>query len=293
MSGPAMLLQQAARHARFAAAAGWPEVLTPGELAALQYPHDDTPEGKKRARVQQRDFYTLAASAIKAGELAAESAQREKSVYQKALEVRSSRDPWISSLASDEWLGRDFGGGRMRTVLKPVKETIEVQALRPVSVAAWLARISEQPSRFVFAWLLANGAASEKVGAGGTAADEAGKAKTGGRPKGQQGELLQKIIDALAAWANGNNETFDASNMPGQVGSAADDGSFHWLCAKLYPGEFTKGEKAFKGYRAGRCTFPAYAQKSDFYSRAIGPIAQTLGVSLNVATMKQKGRKAA
>lgn len=175
MSGPAMLLQQAARHARFAAAAGWPEVLTPGELAALQYPHDDTPEGKKRARVQQRDFYTLAASAIKAGELAAESAQREKSVYQKALEVRSSRDPWISSLASDEWLGRDFGGGRMRTVLKPVKETIEVQALRPVSVAAWLARISEQPSRFVCAWLLANGAASEKVGAGGTAADDAGE----------------------------------------------------------------------------------------------------------------------
>lgn len=132
-----------------------------------------------------------------------------------------------------------------------------------------------------------------KVGAGGTAV-AAGKAKAGGRPKGQQGELLQKIIDALATWAENENETFDANSMPGQVGKAADDeGSFHWLCAKLYPAEFTKGRKAFKGYRVGRCTFPAYARKSDLYGRAITRIAQTLGVSLNVTPMKHKGRKAA
>lgn len=133
-----------------------------------------------------------------------------------------------------------------------------------------------------------------QVGAGGTAADAAGKAKAGGRPKGQQGELLQKIIDALATWAKSANETFDENSMPGQVGNSADDeSSFHWLCAKLYPTEFRKGKKAFKGYRAGHCTFPAYAKKSDFYSRAIGHIAQTLGVSLNVTTINHKSQKAA
>lgn len=120
------------------------------------------------------------------------------------------------------------------------------------------------------------------------------KAKKGGRPKGQQGELLQKILDALAAWAASNNEVFDTSRMPGQVGSSADDkDSFHWLCATLYPREFRKGARAFKGYRAGRCAFPAYPRKSDFYSRAITHIAQTLGVSPKNTTMKQKGRNPA
>ena len=163
MSGPAMLLQQAARHARFAAAGGWPDVLTIGELAALQYPHDDTPEGKKRARLQQRDFYAMVSNAVKASELTAEVVRRVKTVYQQALEYRASRDPWVSAFGSDEWTGRDFGGRhRPRTVLMPVQETIEVQAVRPATVAPWLGTIGEQPSRYVAAWFEAKGAAHEK-----------------------------------------------------------------------------------------------------------------------------------
>lgn len=153
------------------------------------------------------------------------------------------------------------------------------------AVADWLKAINETPGEPARAWL-GDCWPDEAEGAGGTA-------KMGGRPKGQQGEQLQKIIDALAAWAKAKGESFDSKSMPGQVGKADADGSFHWLCANLYPSDFTKGGKAFKGYRAGRCTFPAYAKKSNFYSRAIADIAQSLGVSLNVTQIKQASRKAA
>jgi len=155
------------------------------------------------------------------------------------------------------------------------------------AVADWLKAIDETPGEPARAWL-GDCWADEAEGAGGPA-----QAKTGGRPKGQQGEQLQKIIDALAAWAKTKGESFDSNSMPGQVGKAGADGSFHWLCAKLYPSDFTKGERAFKGYRAGRCTFPPYAKESDFYSRAIADIAQSLGVSLHVTQIKQASRKAA
>ena len=116
--------------------------------------------------------------------------------------------------------------------------------------------------------------------------------RRGGRHKGKQGDLLLEIIYALEAWAKDNNETFNAANMPGQVGDAETVGSFHWLCAKLYPTEFLKGKKAFKGYRAGRCTFPPYPKKSDFYSRALPCIAQTLGCLPHASATKQKTLKA-
>lgn len=112
-----------------------------------------------------------------------------------------------------------------------------------------------------------------------------------GRKPGPQRELLQKILSALETWAKECDETFDSMKMPGQVGSATEDGSFHWLCAKLYPTEFTKGEKAFKGYRAGLCTFPPYPKKSDFYCRAIDRIAQTLGVNVNATKNKLAAQK--
>jgi len=158
------------------------------------------------------------------------------------------------------------------------------------AVATWLHDSGETPGELVGAWLgdLWQADAGDAAGAGGAAA-----AKTGGRPKGQQGERLQKILDALASWAKKNGKSFDTNSMPGQVGNTSAEGSFHWLCAKLYPSDFTKGEKAFKGYRAGRCTFPAYAKASDFYSQAIDDIAQSLGVSLNVTAIKSASRKAA
>lgn len=113
-----------------------------------------------------------------------------------------------------------------------------------------------------------------------------------GRKPGQQKEILQKICGALEAWAKENQESFDLQKMPGQVGSMESEGSFHWLCATLYPSEFTKGEKAFKGYRAGLCTFPPYPRPSDFYKRANPHIAQTLGVKINATENKRTGRKA-
>lgn len=121
----------------------------------------------------------------------------------------------------------------------------------------------------------------------------AGAGRKGGRPKGRQRELLQRIIHALATWAEENGESFDSKSMPGQVGDADTEGSFHWLCAKLYPGEFRKSDSAFRGYRANLCTFQPYAKASDFYSRAIAHIAQTIGVSLNAKNKETTGRKTA
>lgn len=125
------------------------------------------------------------------------------------------------------------------------------------------------------------------VGAGETAK------RKGGRKPGTQGELLGEILEDLAKWAATKSESFDPKNMPGQVGaSASDPGSFHWLCAKLYPASFQKGKKAFAGYRASRCAFRPYAKKSDFYCRAITDIAQTIGVSIQAASVKKDCQKA-
>ena len=277
------------------AQADWPDALTPGELAALQYPREGTDAEKRKARQNQGAMVDSIKAAIAAGELATGLRSVQVSVSESQIDyaaVIRRRNSNRGFGVSDNWGFRD-SGFPMHQVKIGVR-TEEIPVVPCDAFATWLATQGEAPGEHIRAWFDAKGAGPAKVGAGGTAPDAAGKAKAGGRPKGRQGELLQKIIEALAEWAASNGEAFDPNSMPGQVGSTADaDGSFHWLCAKLYPGEFMKGKHAFKGYRAGRCTFPAYAQKSDFYSRAIAHIAQILGVSLNIATIKQKGRKAA
>ena len=256
----AMLLTKAARMAGFDAAAGWPAELCDVSLACLFAEVETCRHGN------DADLWLdMIDNAIKSGEL------------EPARFVKPN----------------DGGGDLVIMCVRGGWHYLTREA-----VADWLRLVGETPGELARAWLgdlwqVGKAAGDEIVGAGGTATDTASKAKAGGRPKGQQGEQLQKIIDALSAWATKNGESFDSNSMPGQVGKADTDGSFHWLCAKLYPSEFRKGEKAFKGYRAGRCVFPAYAKTSDFYSRAIGDIAQSLGVSLNVTAMKAVSRKAA
>lgn len=255
----AMLLAKAARMAGFDAGAGWPAELCDVSLACL-FAEVETCRHDNDADL----WLNMIDNAIKSGEL----------VSARFVKPNDDGGDLIFMSVRGGW-----------------------NYLTREAVADWLRITGETPGELARAWLgdlwqVGAAAGNEEVGAGGTAPDTASKAKAGGRPKGKQGEQLQKIIDALAAWAAKKGESFDSNNMPGQVGDADVDGSFHWLCVKLYPSEFRKGKKAFKGYRAGRCVFPAYAKTSDFYSRAISDIAQSLGVSLNVTAIKPASRKA-
>ncbi len=79
---------------------------------------------------------------------------------------------------------------------------------------------------------------------------------------------LSKIVEMLEQYAKDASLSFDRKNMPGPCGnSSSDDGSFHWLCAKL-DSRFSKAKKTFKDYRAGICTFQKWAKKTDFYTGA-------------------------
>jgi hypothetical protein len=259
--------------------ADWPDAFTPGELGALQYPREGTDAEKRKACQNQGAMVDSIKAAIAADELTTVFRSVQVTIMETVPDYSA-----VKSSGTHEWLRRD--GFTPTKQVKAGERTEEIPVVPCGAFATWLATQGESPGEHIRAWFDAKGAAPAKVGAGGTA-------KAGGRPKGRQGEQLQKIIDALLVWATKNGESFDSNSMPGQVGKADTAGSFHWLCAKLYPSEFRKGERAFKGYRAGRCVFPAYAKTSDFYSRAIDDIAQSLGVSLNVTAIKAASRKAA
>lgn len=118
------------------------------------------------------------------------------------------------------------------------------------------------------------------------------------RPRGRKPSdapvLLVHILDALESYAAATGQDFDRKRMPGPLGESFDDeGSFHWLCAYLYPRTFKRAKETFEKHRAGICALGNYAKQTDFYRLALSHIAPKLGVTLNVHRMPKKGRKIA
>lgn len=101
-----------------------------------------------------------------------------------------------------------------------------------------------------------------------------------GRKPGTHKQDLDKILCALEEWAASEGRTFNRHKMPGPLGSADDEGSFHWLCARLYSGQFQKSTRAFEEHRAGVCAFGAWPEPSEIYRLALPHIAQKLGIQL-------------
>lgn len=118
------------------------------------------------------------------------------------------------------------------------------------------------------------------------------------RPRGRKQSvapaLLVQILDALEGYAAATGQDFDRDAMPGPLGKSADDeGSFHWLCARLYSRTFKRAPDTFTKHRAGLCAVAPYAKATDFYRLALPHIAPKLGATLNVHHMPKQGRKSA
>lgn len=106
--------------------------------------------------------------------------------------------------------------------------------------------------------------------------------------------LLGQILDALKSYAAATGQDFDRERMPGPLGeSFEDEGSFHWLCAQLYPSAFNRAPDTFTKHRAGLCALAPYAKPTIFYRLALPHIAPKLGAKLNVHHMPKKGGEAA
>ncbi|MEF8718229.1 MAG: hypothetical protein V5B44_11040 [Candidatus Accumulibacter necessarius] len=120
--------------------------------------------------------------------------------------------------------------------------------------------------------------------------DEAqGQAASSGAPKSAslraKQAKLSEIIDALDTYAETAKLPFDRQAMPGPLGDGWNEqGSFHWLCAKLYR-DFMKAPSTFEKYRAGICAVKKYAQAGDFYTLALPHIAP-------IFTSKKRASKA-
>lgn len=118
--------------------------------------------------------------------------------------------------------------------------------------------------------------------------------RTRGRKPSDAPAMLVQILDALESYAATTGQDFDRHAMPGPLGESADDeGSFHWLCARLYPRTFKRAPDTFAKHRAGLCAVAPYAKPTDFYRAALPRIAPKLDVTLNVHHMPKQGRKIA
>lgn len=138
---PAILKRESLRLMGLPVDGDWPESVTPGELAAAQYPCDHTtaPEARKLPRRKQRDLAALAKAAIDAGELPTVPAVRQVSAMAKAIETRNS---WV------------MGGPRSVTRLVRVPAGFrEVQAIERGPCRIWLDAIGKPPGEYVRAWL--------------------------------------------------------------------------------------------------------------------------------------------
>jgi len=115
-----------------------------------------------------------------------------------------------------------------------------------------------------------------------------------GRPRSDAPELLKEILTALEDYAAETCQIFDRDAMPGPRGEGCDDeGSFHWLCAKLRPHAFMKSRSTFERQRNGVCKLGPWARPTDFYREALPHIAPKLGVKLNVSRLPSRATKAA
>lgn len=118
--------------------------------------------------------------------------------------------------------------------------------------------------------------------------------KPRGRKPSDARTLLGQILDALDSYAAATGQDFDRNAMPGPLGESYDDeGSFHWLCARIHPRTFKREKPTFAKHRAGLCALAPYAKPTDFYRLALPHIAPKLGITPNVHHMPKQGRKAA
>jgi len=106
---------------------------------------------------------------------------------------------------------------------------------------------------------------------------EAAVKKRPGRKPSNARSLLADILNELEHFASNIGEPFDRQAMPGPLGNDwHEEGSFHWLCARIYPA-FKKAKSTFEKQRAGLCAVGQYARPTDFYRNALPIIAPKLG----------------
>jgi hypothetical protein len=229
-------------------------------------------------------------SAVDEGKITVENREKKEDVFETKMIDKffldERRDSTNGSGYTPKGAGftpRGFNRNESQYIKKTVK-TGERTVIYPViyrqPFAEWWEKHGEPYSKYVAAWLKAGG-------------QQYTTKSKGGRKPGKQREYLEKILEALEAWCGNNRRLFDRNAMPGQVGAPDDEGSFHWFCAKLYPAHFLREPRTFEEHRAGLCVFPPYSKVNEIYSLALRDIAQSLGVSINVAKFPGKHKKSA
>jgi hypothetical protein len=150
----AILKREALRLMDLSADGDWPESVTPGELADMQYPSNPaTPkEVKKLLRQKRLDLAAEARKAIDAGELPTVPAVRQVSALVKAFEMRNS---WVTG-----------GPRRVTKIVRAPIASKNVQAIERLPCRTWLDAIGEPPNEYVRAWLGPEYEAALKVGSG-------------------------------------------------------------------------------------------------------------------------------
>ncbi|MBP9174070.1 MAG: hypothetical protein KBF54_05945 [Rhizobiales bacterium] len=144
---PAMVLQAAARLAPFPVKDGWPEHLTPSQLARLQYPDEGSLPERKRAIPMRNDFSNLVNAAIAAGQLSTVAVERKADAQQGVSTVRAA-----NGLGSQEWRNEQFATSSAPPVEKAASSA--VQAVTRKACGFWFSATREIPrSDYVRAWL--------------------------------------------------------------------------------------------------------------------------------------------
>lgn len=257
-----------------------PEALELEQIAKLQYPAPKAwPDRNPLKEALRLD--------IEAGVLP--TVERTRTVT-KWREVPVQRDEFMGGdravpVNVDDWKSI---GGRVRK-MEDGTEDESFRVIERRAFAAWPGLPEAKRSEGIRAWLrpLEQAEAHQKEAAA------LAKPKRGRKPSDAPA-LLVEILDALDEYAAKIEQTFDRHAMPGPLGESADDvGSFHWLCACVYPCTFKRAPTTFDKHRAGLCALAPYAKPTDFYRLALPDIASKLGVTLNVRHLPTKARKTA
>jgi len=207
---PGMLLQAAARLASFPAKDGWPESLTPAQLGRLQYPTEGDKQERWMAIRLRNDFIAIVNSAIEAGQLSTVAVEQNADAQQgvstmhagAAAPARTRGESWEISwallspelreefyaengLEPSELFDKSYLAPLLWTGPKAASGTLH-RITREACVSWFSATTTREipRSEYVRAWLGdlwpgGKAAENERVGAGGTAPDDVGKAKAG------------------------------------------------------------------------------------------------------------------
>lgn len=175
-------------------AAGWPQALTPAQLARLQRPYTDRKD-RNAHRACQALEQTIA-EAVASGALP--HTVQEHSTPESWKEVTNAPDPFAAyfgdqGFASREWLDRDSRSGVTIRQRIPAKSW-QTHHITAQAARAWLAAQGEAPSPHVAAWFAGAGLQPTEVGAPAAAAPQPAPAKETAEQR--QDRRLQMCIDA-------------------------------------------------------------------------------------------------